>query len=380
MRRGALKIQRIEPFLVDRWLLVRVYTDEGLVGNGEAGLWAHHMLVHELIRELNRYYVGKDPLTIEHHWQVLSRNTHFMGSVLSAAISAIDIALWDILGKSLKVPVYQLLGGKCRDKVRVFASVSGDTYEQIAESATRRIKHGFTTLRVTPFSKEPTVSQTSTKVIQTAVNMVQAIREAVGYDVDLGVEIHRNLTPGDAIILAQQLEPYNLLFYEDPIGPESVEALAYVAAHTNIPIAAGERSYNLWQFKELIDKNIIHLIRPDIALAGGISHCKKIAALAEAAFVGFFPHLMSSPVGTAAQIQLDAAIPNYVLQESNPQGTQLSPFREIVDEAVKLEQGYMMIPTRPGIGVEINENVLEQHPHRLRDIKGVFYDDGSVAH
>lgn len=375
-----MKIQRIESFLVDRWLLVQVYTDEGFIGNGEAGLWAHHRLVHDAIHELSRYYIGKDPLTIEHHWQVLSRDTHFMGSVLSAALSAIDIALWDILGKSANMPVYQLLGGKCRDKIRVFANVTGETYEQLADSATQSIKHGFTALRVTPFSKNPTVSQTSTKIIQTAVNMVKTIREAVGYEIDLGVEIHRNLTPGDAIILAQQLEPFNLLFYEDPIGPESIEALAYVAAHTNIPIAAGERSYNLWQFKELIEKNIVHLIRPDITLAGGISHCKKIAALDESAFVGLFPHLMSSPVGTAAQIQLDAAIPNYVLQESNPLGTHLSPFHEIVDEAVTLEQGYMFLPNRPGIGIEINKEALAQYPYQPRDITGVFHEDGSVAH
>jgi len=167
------------------------------------------------------------------------------------------------------------------------------------------------------------------------------------------------------------------LFYEDPIGPESVDALAYVASHVNIPIATGERFYNIWQFKELIDKKTVALIRPDVSLAGGITHCKKIASLAEASFVGIFPHLMGSPVNTAAQVQLDAAIPNYVLQESNAIEPPLS---EIVDKPLKLERGYMIVPNEPGIGVEIDEDALVEHPHMSRKITGVFHEDGSVAH
>lgn len=371
-----LKIEKIEPFLVDRWLLVRVYTDEDLVGNGEAGLWAHHKMVYEAIRELGQYYIGKDPTRIEHHWQAVSRNTHFMGSVLSAAISAIDIALWDVVAKSVDLPVYKLLGGKCRDKVRVFSNVIGETLEQLAESASKSVKQGFTALRVTPFSRD-TTTQTPTKVVKTAVEMVGAIRESIGYDVDLGVEIHRNLSLGEAVILARELEPYNLFFYEDPVGPESIDALDYVARHVNIPIATGERSYNMWQFKELIDRKTVSLIRPDISLAGGFTHCKKIAALAEASFVGVFPHLMGSPVNTAAQVQLDAAIPNYVLQESN---IIRPPLSEIVDQPVKLERGYVIVPDRPGIGVEIDEDVLTKYPYRPRKITGDFYEDGSVAH
>jgi galactonate dehydratase len=371
-----LKIEKIEPFLVDRWLLVRVYTDEDLVGNGEAGLWAHHKMVYEAIRELGQYYIGKDPTRIEHHWQAVSRNTHFMGSVLSAAISAMDIALWDVVAKSVDLPVYKLLGGKCRDKVRVFSNVIGETLEQLAESASNSVKQGFTALRVTPFSRDTTM-QTPTKVVKTAVEMVKAIRESVGYEVDLGVEIHRNLSPGEAVILAKELEPHNLLFYEDPVGPESIDALDYVARHVNIPIATGERTYNMWQFKELIDRKTVSLIRPDISLAGGFTHCKKIAALAEASFVGVFPHLMGSPVNTAAQVQLDAAIPNYVLQESN---IIRPPLSEIVDQPVKLERGYVVVPDRPGIGVEIDEDVLTEYPYRPRKITGDFYEDGSVAH
>jgi galactonate dehydratase len=368
-----LKIERIEPFLVDRWLLIRVYTDDDLVGTGEAGLWAHQKMVYEAIRELSRYFVGKDPRLIEHHWQAVSRNTHFMGSVLSAALSAIDIALWDLLGKSVNIPVYQLLGGKCRDKVRVFATVRGETVEQLAESAENQVKDGFTALRVTPFFRDA-VLQTPTKVVNTAVEMVQAIRDAIGYDVDLGVELHRRLTPSMAILLAKQLEPYRLLFYEDPVGPESVEALAYVAAHVNIPICAGERKYNIQQFQELLP--YVSYIRPDVTLAGGITHCKKIAALAEASFVGVLPHLMGGPVNTPAQVQLDAVIPNYVLHEA---GVLQPPYTEIVDEPITIERGYMLLPNRPGIGVEIQEDVLEKYPYRPSEIRAVLHEDGSIA-
>lgn len=371
-----MKIEKITPFLVDRFLLVRVYTDAGIVGNGEAGLWAHQKVVYEAIRELSKYYVGKDPTRIEHHYQVVSRDSHFMGAALNAAMSALDVAMWDILGKSVDLPVYQLLGGKCRGRVKVFNNVSGDTLAAIAESAIRNVEAGFISLRTGPFFPG-WEQQTSTQVITTAVEIVKTIREAVGYEVDLGLEIHRNLTPDEAIILAGELAPFRILYYEDPIAPQSVEALDYVARHVHIPIATGERFYNIQQFKELIDKKTVSLIRPDVSLAGGITQCKKIAALAEASFVGIFPHLMGSPVNLAAFVQLDAAIPNYALMESH---TGADAFSEIVDQPLEREGGYVIVPDRPGIGVEINEAQLGKFPYTSRQITGSFRADGAVAH
>jgi len=216
-----LKISEIKPFLVgERSLFVRVYTDEGIVGNGGSGFWSHTRLGYEAIKELSRYYIGKDPAQIEHHWQVVTRHTtmHFMGAVLSSAISAIDIALWDILGKSVDLPVYQLLGGKCRDKLRVYNNVSGDTSEELAESASESMKQGFTALRLTPFF-EDAAKKTPTERVDNAVKMIQVIREAVGYEIDLGIEVHRRLSPGEAVVLGKALEPYKLLFMEDPIAP-----------------------------------------------------------------------------------------------------------------------------------------------------------------
>lgn len=371
-----MQITKITPFLVDRFLLVRVYTDAGIVGNGEAGLWAHHPTVYRAIEELSDYYVGKDPRRIEHHYQVVSRNSHFMGAVLSAAMSAIDIALWDILGKYTNQPVYQLLGGKCRDRVKVFANVVGNNLEEVAASARRNVEKGYISMRTMPFW--PGVDQmTSSQRIGTIVEIVRTAREAAGYNVDLGVEIHRDLTPDEAIITARELEPLRLLYYEDPVAPESLEALEYVARHVNLPIATGERLYNPFQFKDLIDRKIVSLIRPDPSLAGGITQVKKVAAMAEAAFVGIFPHLMGSPVNIAAFVQLDAAIPNYVVQEANEGADR---FAELVDQPLARQDGHMIVPDRPGIGVEINEAALAKFPYKPIKINGFFRADGSVAH
>ena len=369
-----MKIVEIKPFLVNRFLLVRVYTDEGLIGNGEAGLWAHHGVVCEQIRELNEYYVGKDPRLIEHHFQTVTRYAHFMGPVLNAALSAIDVALWDILGKSVGLPVYQLLGGKCRDKVKVYANLGGQTAEELAESARTSLEQGYTSFRLSPFPANFEL-QSSTSNISAAARTVAEARAALGDEVDLGIEIHRNLRPEEAITLARELAPLKIFYYEDPVAPQSVEALEYVARHVDIPIATGERFYNIYQFKDLIDRKIVSLIRPDVSLAGGFTQVKKIAALAEAAFVGLFPHLMGTAVNNAAFVQLAAAIPNYVVMEANVGAS------EVVDEPVRLENGYRIVPDKPGIGVEIDEKALaDMPPYQPMKIAGSVHEDGSVAH
>jgi galactonate dehydratase len=371
-----MKIERITPFLVDRFLLVRVYTDEGVIGNGEAGLWAHHGVVRNAIEELSDYYVGKDPLRIEHHFQVVSRQTHFMGAVLSAAVSAIDIALWDILGKVTGQPVYQLLGGKTRDKVKVFANANGNTVEEVRTAAARAVEEGYLSLRTMPFF--PGWEQkTDSEVIDMVVRSVAAIREAVGYGIDLGIECHRNFAPNAAIALAHELEPFRMAYYEDPVAPESNEGLEIAARQIKLPIATGERFYNIYQFKDLIDRGIVTLIRPDVSLAGGYTQVKKIAAMAEAAFVGIFPHLMGSPLNIAAFVQLDAAIPNFYLHENL---TSADAFNEILDQPIERQGGYLIVPDRSGIGVEINEAALAQFPYRPVKITGHFHADGSVAH
>lgn len=371
-----MKIEKITPFLVDRFLLVRVYTDAGIVGNGEAGLWAHHKTVYQAIQDFSAYYVGKDPTRIEHHYQTVSRDTHFMGAAVSAALSAIDMALWDILGKSVGLPVYQLLGGKCRDKVKVFANVTGDSPAAMGESARAQVEKGYLALRTMPFLPA-WEAKTPTQVIGDAVAIVAAIRAAIGYDIDLGLEIHRNLRPETAITLASELAPFRIQYYEDPLAPEALEPMEYIARHIHLPMATGERFYNIFQFKDLIDRKIVSLIRPDVSLAGGYTQVKKIAAIAEAAFVGIFPHLMGSPVNVAAFVHLDAAIPNYVLMESH---TFADAYNEIVDQPVVRQGGHILVSDRPGIGIEILEDKLAKFPYQPKRIEGAFSADGAVAH
>ncbi len=376
-----MKITRIETLVcharMRNWIFVKVVTDQpGLWGWGEATLEWHTRSVVGAIQDLAELVVGEDPTRIEHLWQMMYRQHfwHGNGIVRATAIAGIDIALWDILGKAVDRPVHQLLGGKCRDKVRVFANVVGDSPAERADSARRAVERGYTSLRTTPFlpgwERQP-----PTAYLGAAVEIVRAIREAAGFEVDLGLEIHRNLGPDEAVVLARELAPFRILYYEDPVAPESLEALRYVARHVDIPIATGERCHSLFEFKELLDTGAVALIRPDLSLAGGFTQCKKIAALAEASFVGIFPHLMGSPVNLAAYAQLGAAIPNYALMESGS-----TALNEIVDAPLVPEGGYVAVPDRPGIGVELREEALAKLPYRPHRIAPATRADGAVAH
>ena len=371
-----MKITEIRTFLVGRTVLIRVHTDAGIVGNGEGGLWAHQRPVQALVEELADYYVGRDPRRIDHHYQVVSRQAHFFGATMSAALSAIDIALWDILGKSVGLPVYQLLGGKCRERVRVYGSVGGNSAVDVTTAAQRTIDAGYTAVRLYPFLPD-FEKKSSAAVVADAVTLTATTREAIGDEVDLGIEIHRNLTPDTAITMARALEPFRLQYFEDPVVPESLDSLRYLADHINIPLALGERNYDLFQFVELINRQVASFIRPDLTLAGGFTQVKKIAACAEASLVQVFPHLIGTPVSGAAFTHLAAAIPNYALMESQPPSEYGSA---IVDEPFVEKDGYREILDRPGIGVEIDEEACARFPYTPMPVTGFFHADGSVAH
>lgn len=369
-----MNITQVEPLLVDRFLFVRVHTSEGITGLGEAGLWAHHRVVHQAVEDLAETLVGQPANRMDHHFQSITRNAHFPSPVLAAALSAIDVALWDIQGKLLNRPVHELLGGMCRNRVRVFASIGGSTVEEHAENARRAVAEGFTSLRSMPFLPN-WEAESASQYIGSAVEIVQAIRDAVGYGIDLGVELHRNFGPDEAITLAREIAPLRILYYEDPVAPESVTALKYVADHVDIPIAAGERCHSLFQFKELMDAVPLSMIRPDLSLAGGFTQCRKIAAVAESTFVKVFPHLMGSHVNLAAFVQFAASIPNYALMEG-----QASLLPEIVDHPLTVENGYVTVPNRPGIGIELRDDALAQYPYRPHLNLAALRPDGSVAH
>ena len=376
-----MKITDIRVIHVDRYTFVQIHTDAGITGLGESGTWGFLEASAAAVETFKRYLIGQDPLRIEHHWQYMYRWSHFRGAAIMGALSAIDIALWDIAGKHFGVPSYQLLGGKCRDKARVYYHVFGDTKEELIEGCKRAKELGFTAVgHLTPFlddARDIPYFKTHVDKMEDAIETVGRYREAVGRDVDLCIEIHRQLTPAEAIVLARGIEQYHPFFYEDPILPDSFDQMALVAHNIHIPIATGERIHTIWEFQALLARGAVQYVRPDVCMAGGLTHCKKIAALAEAHHVGVVPHNPLSPVSTAACIQLAACIPNFALQEY-PIGEGEPPKSEIVKSGLRLENGFLIIPDAPGIGIELAEGAAEKYPYRPRAVKTRLHVDGSV--
>ena len=376
-----MKITAVEAVPVDRYLFVKVHTDEGISGVGESGAWGHLEASEAAINKFGRYLVGKDPLRIEHHWQCMYRSGHFRGAAIMGAISALDIALWDIAGKRFGVPVHQLLGGKTRDKARVYYHVFGDTKEKLIQGVKDAKAAGFTAVgHLTPFldeSRELPFFKTHVDKMRDAIETVGAYREAVGNDVDLCIEIHRRLTPAEAVVLARGIEQYHPFFYEDPILPDNFDAMGLVAQQIAIPIATGERIHTIYEFEMLLSRGAVQYVRPDVCMAGGITHTKKIAAVAEAHYVGVVPHNPLSPVSTAACLQIAASIPNFAIQEL-PTGEHEPPKSEIVKSAVQVENGFLIVPNTPGIGVELADDAQERHPPTPREIGTRLHLDGSV--
>lgn len=377
-----MKITDIRTIFVDRYLFVQVYTDEGIVGLGESGAWGYLEASAGAVETFKRYLIDQNPLLIEHHWQYLYRWTHFRGAAIMGALSAIDIALWDIAGKYFGVPVYQLLGGKTRDKARVYYHVFGDTKEKLIQGCREAKAQGFTAVgHLTPFLDEDhsvPFFKTHVDKIRDAIETVAAYRDAVGREVDLCIEIHRRLTPAEAIVLARGIEEFHPFFYEDPILPDNFDAMALVANNIHIPIATGERLHTIHEFQALLSRGAVQYVRPDVCMVGGLTHAKKIAALAEAHHVGVVPHNPLSPVSTAACIQLAACIPNFALQEY-PIGEDVPPKSEIVKSSLRTENGYILIPDAPGIGVELAEDAAEKHPYKPRRVHTRLNRDGSVV-
>jgi galactonate dehydratase len=371
-----MKIEKVESLLVDRWHFVRITTDTGLVGIGESGIWGYPEASERIVDVWSGYLVGKDPLRIEHHWQYLYRNAHFMGAAVGGALGAIDIALWDIAGKHYGAPVYDLLGGRARDKVRCYIHVHGETPEALAADAKARVDEGFTAVRFTPFPPDYPRRRHG-EVVEAILARVGAVRETVGPAVDLCVEIHRRMSPMEAISLSRELVQFRPFFLEDPILPDSVQSMAEVQRAIDVPIATGERFTSIYQFRELLVAGGCRFIRPDVCIAGGISHGKKIAALAEAFHVGIIPHNPLSPISTAACVQLDACVPNFVLQEYT--GEDQPPKRALVKAPLRLERGYLIVPETPGIGIELDFDAIARLPFRRRAFDTPLHEDGSVA-
>lgn len=376
-----MKITDIQTHFVDRYLFVTVHTDTGLVGTGESGAWGYLEASAQAIETFKRYLIGQDPLHIEHHWQYLYRWTHFRGAAIMGGLSAIDIALWDIAGKHYGVPSNHLLGGPTRDKARVYYHVFGHTREELVQGCVAAKEQGFTAVgHLTPFTDDPRTEpyyKTHVGKIQDAIETVREYREAVGDEVDLCIEIHRHMTPAEAVVLARGIEPFHPFFYEDPILPDNFDAMGLVAQQIHIPIATGERLHTIFEFEMLLARGAVQYVRPDVCICGGLTGAKKIAALAEAHYVEVVPHNPLGPVSTAACLQLAACIPNFALQEY-PLGENVPPKSEIVKTPLKREGGYLMIPDAPGIGIELAEDAAERFPYKPREVVTRLKVDGSV--
>jgi galactonate dehydratase len=374
-----MKIENIETFIADRFLIVRITTDNGIQGIGEGTFWSFPQASESIVHALkDALLIGADPLRIEHIWNANYRLYSFRGGALAAAIGAIDEALWDIKGKHYQAPVWDLLGGKVRDKVRamVLLQATGGRVEDFVASAARAKRDGFTAVKMTPFPGDWT-TMPYPQLIRECTAIVEAVRETIGWEMDMGVEIHRNMVPSEAIVFAEAIEKYLPYFYEDPIAPDSVLSMGEVAQKIKLPLAAGERNHTIWEFREYVETAGIHFVRPDVSLAGGITHVKKIAAIAESHHQRVIPHNFLGPIATACCVQLAACTPNWDLQEYVRENE--PPRSDIVKQVTPLKDGYLQIPETPGIGMELDDAGVARTPFKQSAPNLLIREDGSVA-
>jgi galactonate dehydratase len=370
-----LKISRIEIMhVLPRWTFVKISTDDGYVGYGEPIVEGRSRTVEMAVKELEPHLLGQDPGRIEHLWQAMYRGTFYRGGpVLTSAISGIEQALWDILGKRLNVPVYHLLGGAVRDRIRMYRGIGGATPEEAYANALEAVRAGFTMVKTGVELKTHVMEPPA--VIRREVERLEAIRSAIGDGVDLAVDFHGRLGPALAIRLAKELERLHPIFIEEPCLPENVDAMAAIARATSIPVAAGERLFTKWSFRQLLEKQAAAIVQPDLAHCGGILEGKKIAAMAEAHYAGFAPHNPLGPINLAASLQLSANVPNFVAQEHATLG------EGYLKRPFVVENGYIKLPQGPGLGIELDEEALAEKRYAGDwDTPRWFHDDdGSVA-
>ncbi|MFC7018110.1 MULTISPECIES: galactonate dehydratase [Haloarcula] len=383
---GTDRIVDYELFEVPpRWLLLRIETADGTVGWGEPVVEGRAHTVRAAVEELmENYLLGENPEDIEDHWQTMYRGGFYRGGpVLMSAIAGIDQALWDIKGQQLGASVHQLLGGAARERIRVYQWIGGDRPSEVADQAEQKVDAGFTALKMNATAEIKRVDDPAT--VEAAVNRLREVREAVGDEVDIGVDFHGRVSKPMAKRLAKALEPYEPMFIEEPVLPEHNDALPDIAAHTTIPIATGERMFSRWDYKEVFEDGSVDVIQPDLSHAGGITEVKKIAAMAEAYDVALAPHCPLGPVALASCIQVDACSPNALIQEQSL-NIHYNETTDVLDyladpSVFEYRDGYVTVPDAPGLGIDINEDyVREQSEKTVNWHNPVWrHEDGSVA-
>lgn len=376
-----MKVTDVKTFVVDcfrtNFVFIKVYTDSGIDGVGEATLEYKEKALLGAVEHIKEYLVGQNPLDIEKHWHNIYRDAYWRGGpVLMSALSAIDMALWDILGKHLNVPVYQLLGGRCNDKVRIYVNgwfAGAKTPQEFAQKAKVAVSRGVTAMKWDPFGKN--YMTISNKDLNTALECVGAVRDVVGDEVDLLIEGHGRFNIPTGIKIARELAQFKPMFFEEPVPPDNLDALKAVRDKSPVEISAGERLYTRWDYKDMFEKQCADYIQPDISHAGGIMELKKLAAEAEYRYIGFAPHNPSGPVANAATLNIAACCPNFSILEI--MYSDVDYRKDLTNENLEYKDGYITIPDRPGLGIEINEEECLKHPykpHTLRHYTGALTD------
>jgi galactonate dehydratase len=373
-----VKIHDIETFLVNiggqNRVLVRVMTDEHIHGTGEAYCVGPDEATVQAIRYFKDWLIGQDPFRIEYLWRLLYNGSRYPGgSVVTAAISGIELALWDLKGKALHVPVYQLLGGRCRDAVRVYISVG------TVDQARQAVDRGFTAIKISP---QPAGGDQMPwgKVLAEAARKLESMRKALGDEIDIALNPHAKIfESARAIELAEAVRPYRPLFLEEAVRPENVKAMARVRRKTTVPIATGEQLFTKYQFHDVMAGEAADILQPDLCIVGGLLEVKKIAAEAEANCLTVAPHNPLGPVATAACVHFAASTPNFVILEYVEPGTS-GPLREMVLEPMKRRGGYLEIPDTPGLGIELDLKAIQKYPPRPWRRAPVFEVDGNIGY
>lgn len=369
--REPVRITRLETFLVKpRWIFLKIHTDAGVVGLGEPLLEGRALTIQTAIKEIEPYLVGKDPRQVVHHWQAIYRHAFYRGGpILTSALSGIDQALWDIKGKLLGVPVYELLGGPTRERVRIYGRA------RTPEDMKQRKEEGYTVIKTGVAKEHPARAVENPKFINYAVENFAALREAAGDSVDIGIDFHGAISPQTAMLLIKELEPYQPMFIEEPCQAQNVDVLADIAQKTHLPIATGERVFTKWGFREILEKKAASILQPDLCHAGGITEGRLIAGMAEAYYAVIAPHNPMGPISLASGLQVAASIPNFLVQEQVTlgEGYLKNPF--------KLEEdGMVPIPTGPGLGIELDEELLaDKIGHDWENPETYDPRDGSVV-
>lgn len=380
-----MKITKFTLYKVPpRWLFLKIDTDEGISGWGEPVVEGRADAVRTAVHEFEKYLIGKDPLRIEDHWQVMYRAGFYRGGPETmSAIAGIDQALWDIKGRYYNAPVYELLGGACRDKLRVYRWIGGDRPSDIREAALEAYGQGYTAIKMNATEELHYID--NFQKIQAVCDRVAAIRDALGYKLDIAVDFHGRVHKPMSKVLAKELDQFHLMFIEEPVLSQNNEALREIARYTSTPIATGERMFTRWDFKNLLEDGYVDIIQPDLSHAGGISECKKIAAMAEAYDVAVAPHCPLGPVALGACIQLDTCTPNAFIQEQSL-GIHYNKGGDLLDyikdpSIYQYKDGYIDIMQGPGLGVEVNEDALIMASQKAHDWKNPIWrnEDGTVA-